>query len=127
MLLVVQTNGTSHADESDIEYYAVIVGVGNYPGRINDLTYPVDDAKGIYNRIRYIWGEDHIKLLCDSQATKESIEEALSSWLGERADVNDVVLFCYSGHGAPDHLIPYYSLQWPYPILSTTCNLVFSG
>ena len=112
--LAIQPDIIAHADEADVNYYAVIVGVADYPGWINDLSHTADASMNLSNQLTPIWGEDNVKLLIDSEATKSNIRDAVCSWLDERADANDVVLFSYSGHGLPDYLCPYDSLILSY-------------
>jgi len=108
----------AYAEEPEPECWAVIVGVpaqrlspkcaidaeGNmYPLRIK---YPDDDAQDLYQKMALIWGEDHIKLLLNEEATNVDIYYAIK-WLAENAAADDTVLFHFSGHGAPGYLCSY--------------------
>lgn len=101
-----QSSSSVYAQEPEVEYWAVIVGVANYQ-YIEDLYYSDDDARELHEKLTLIWGEDHIKLLVDHEATKANIEDAIYSWLAPREDADDVVLFFFSGHGG-DYLGDYY-------------------
>jgi len=85
------------------EGYAVIVGVANYYGTANDLNYPDNDAIDMKNALLSSaygeWKEENIKVLLDSEATKDNIKDAIEIWLDTREGEGDTVLFFYSGHG----------------------------
>ena len=83
-----------------VEYWAVLVGISDYQV-IGDLQWTAHGARELRQRLAAAWGEEHVKLLIDEEATKAGIEAALREWLGPREDADDVVLFFFSGHG--DH------------------------
>jgi hypothetical protein len=87
------------------ECWAVIVGVSDYK-YINDLEYCDDDAREISQELSPVWGEDHVRVLTDSQATRANIFSAID-WLADNADANDTVFFSFSGHGS-DYLNGYF-------------------
>ncbi|OGO18207.1 MAG: hypothetical protein A2Z15_07290 [Chloroflexi bacterium RBG_16_50_11] len=88
------------------ECWAVLVGVSDYQS-LNDLRYCDDDARELSQELSPVWGESHIKLLIDSQATKANILAAID-WLAENADADDTVLFSFSGHGSSlGYFCPY--------------------
>ncbi|MCK4331866.1 MAG: hypothetical protein KAW81_04820, partial [Dehalococcoidia bacterium] len=79
----------AYAEGTETECWAVIVGVpvqqlsveyfidaeGNaYPLVVK---YPDDSARDLAQRLGSAWGEDHIKLLLDSEATKVDIYYAI--------------------------------------------------
>jgi len=83
------------------DYYAVIVGVADYPGSINDLHYTDNDAIAVYNNLLEDWSRwksSHIVLLLDAAATKARIHEAIST-IASQGTSDDVFLFYFSGHG----------------------------
>jgi hypothetical protein len=84
--------------ESEPECWAVIVGVSDYE-YINDLSYCDDDAREISQELGPVWGEDHIQVLTNSEATKANILDAIA-WMAENADDNDTVFFSFTGHGS---------------------------
>ena len=105
------------------EYWAVIVGVGEYQ-YFGELASAHNDAMGLYEQLAPIYGDDHIMLLVDNEATKDNIEDAISDWLDPLEDEDDVVLFYFSGHGcygydlAPiDETDGYDEYICPYDIL----------
>jgi len=121
--LVQIPNNKVYAESSPVEYWAVIIGVSDYlyfdsaplfpkPVKGYDLVYSDDDAIKLADQLSFIWGEDHIKLLVDSQATKSSIQYTITGWLDSKEEVNDVVLFYFSGHGQQDSNGEY--TIWPY-------------
>jgi len=117
LLLSATFNANSaHAAESKPECWAVIIGVSDYK-HLHDLQYCDDDAEDLAEYLRPIWGGDHIKLLTDDEATKENIEEAITSWLASREDAGDTVLIFFSGHGGANHesyIAPHDSLLYSY-------------
>ena len=128
ILLPIQPATQAQAQGSDVEYYAVIVGVADYqnldpapssplPGEAYDLPYSDDDAQDLYDELCSLWGSDHIKLLVDSEATKANIGDSVVSWLDPREDANDVVFFFFGGHSRQDYygqeyLCPYESSEY---------------
>jgi uncharacterized caspase-like protein len=83
-----------------VEYWAVIVGVADYPGTINDLDYADDDAYDVRDALlaSINWEADHITLLVDSDATKANIHSAIG-WMGSNGDADDAFFFFFAGHG----------------------------
>ncbi|MFC1846536.1 caspase domain-containing protein [Chloroflexota bacterium] len=127
--LVQNQNNKVYAKSDPVEYWAVIVGVADYlyfdssplfpkPMKGYDLVYSDNDSIELANRLRSIWGADHIKLLVDTQATKSSIQNAITGWLDSKEDENDVVLFYFSGHGQQESNDGY--AIWPYNTFSTS-------
>ena len=96
--LPLQPCHTAHAQEPQVECWAVIVGIADY-GWISDLRWTDDNARDLYDILAPVWGEDHIKLLVDEEAKRASIEDAVVTWLAPLEDEDDVVFFFYSGHG----------------------------
>ncbi len=80
---------------------ALIVGVGEYQDSsirgLAGIDLDVNIMKDVAELLGF--GDDEIRVLSDSQATSENIEEGIRSWLGS-AGPNDKVLLYYSGHGA---------------------------
>ena len=81
-------------------YYAIIVGIADYPGIISDLQYSDDDARDMMDALmnHSNWKLPNIQLLLNSNATKSNIKNAISL-LNGRVNENDVCLFFFSGHG----------------------------
>ncbi len=77
---------------------ALIIGVGKYadsranlPGIDNDIAAMQDAAKKL--------GFTDIKVLKDQDATKRSIEDAITNWLAKGVGPTDTVMLYFSGHG----------------------------
>lgn len=85
----------------EVDKWAVIVGAANYPGWINDLNYPDDDAMDMYAYLLSMgYPEDNIKLLIDAKAKSGSIIRAID-WMNkqEQTETSECVFF-FSGHGS---------------------------
>ncbi len=82
------------------ERHAVLVGVSDYDGDWNDLSYCDDDARGIYDVLTNSldWLPENIEVLIDTNATEENIKMAIER-MGARASSDDICLFSFSGHG----------------------------
>jgi hypothetical protein len=89
--------GAAYAQGSTSECWAVIIGVSDYQHSelLNSLYYADDDARELSQLLSPGWGEDHIRQLLDSQATKANILAALD-WLAEKEHADDTVLFYFS-------------------------------
>ena len=110
LLTPVQVCTPAHAEDPEPECWAVIVGVSHYASSVcyedeegnlvcdSDLKYADDDARDLYQLLASIWGEGHIELLLDSQATKVDIYYAIRR-LAAKADSDDTVLVYFAGHG----------------------------
>lgn len=96
-VLMTLGNGTSAPD-----YWAVIVGVGDYPtgSGLVDLQYTDDDAYDVRDALLggSNWQSSHITMLIDEAATKLDIQEAIED-MGNKGGPDDVFLFYFSGHG----------------------------
>src|SRR5262245_46112101 len=74
-----QRNASQAANSSQATQWALLIGVSNYPGEIQDLRFAGADAKSIKELLSSSGGipEDHIRLLTDdgvgeSKATKQN-------------------------------------------------------
>ncbi len=95
------------ADEPQSEYWAVIVGVAEYQAHwIQDLVGFDANARGLSQLLSPAWGEDHVRLLLNSEATKANVLEAVN-WLVSQEDNDDAVLFYFAGHGIPEYIAPH--------------------
>jgi len=85
---------------SETEYWAVIVGISDYYGVRNDLPVSKRHLSLLYDVLvsKDNWMEDHIKLLLNNNAKRESILNAFD-WLISNADADDIVVFSFQGHG----------------------------
>jgi hypothetical protein len=94
------------------EAYGIVVGIADYPGSSNDLSYTEDDAQDIYSLLinEYNFKEENIIYLQDSAATKSAISNAFDQ-LASQISENDVFFFYYSGHGGfGTEVGPYYKI-----------------
>ncbi|HDO19149.1 MAG TPA: hypothetical protein ENG74_00310, partial [Thermoplasmatales archaeon] len=81
--------------------WAILIGIADYPGSINDLSFPDDDVHDFYDLLieKCLFPPDHVKVLLNASATKKNISDAIVGWLANNETENDVVLIYYSGHG----------------------------
>ncbi len=85
--------------------YLVSVGIADYPGTVNDLRLPADDA----NLVAWLYSQNtsvEYKLLLNSQATLSNIVNAMQTVFA-KAGANDIVVFFFSGHGYPGGFVSY--------------------
>jgi len=90
------SGGDSGTGDGVVKKWALCIGIADYEGTINDLTYCDDDARDWAN---FLSGEGyHVVTLIDGQATANNIEAAIDELLANE-DGDDYVVFTYSGHG----------------------------
>lgn len=96
--------------------FVVAVGVGDY----NDPKLPKlkltckdaqDFAKAIATKKGLPYEDVQVKLLCDSEATRADIFEAME-WLKQESSPNDVCIFFYAGHGLRDEKDRFYFIPY---------------
>jgi hypothetical protein len=103
LLMSIQLCVPAYAEEDETECWAVIVGVAEYEyAHYGEQMYCADDAQELASQLSSVWGDDHVKLLTNSMATEQAIENAITDWLASRADTNDVALFYFSGMAERD-------------------------
>ena len=80
--------------------YAIIVGISDYPGTLNDLQYCDDDAEDMYAALTTLYGykSSNIHLLLDMGASFAAIQGAIND-IKSKAKADDEVVFFFSGHG----------------------------
>ena len=82
--------------------YALVVGISNYSGTANDLTYCDDDATDWKGRLQ---AEGYtVTELLDLNATKSKIEAAVNN-LASLSIAGNEIAFCYSGHGSKGNIV----------------------
>ncbi|MEO1144241.1 MAG: caspase family protein [Cyanobacteria bacterium J06638_22] len=85
--------------------YALLVGIDDYPAPIPPLRGCVNDVQmwQQYLQIRVAQAGEtlHLRVLQNEQATREAIIQGFREHLAQ-AGTDDVVLFCYSGHGSQE-------------------------
>lgn len=80
--------------------FGLFAGIGDYPGKENDLVFTADDAERLRDALMNGSGmreTDQITLL-DEQVTRAALSAALRD-LGRRARPEDTLVFFFSGHG----------------------------
>jgi len=82
-------------------YWAILVGINDYPGWSNDLPWSVNEVTLFKETLLEggNWDESHIVTLFDENATMENIVDAFN-WLSSVEDKNDVSIFYFAGHGS---------------------------
>jgi len=80
--------------------YAIVVGIADYPGSSNDLSYTDNDANDVYSLLinDYNFKPENVIYLQDSSAGKSEISNAFDQIASQISD-DDVFFFYYSGHG----------------------------
>lgn len=80
--------------------YALIVGIGDYPGSGSDLNGPVHDAEMMAQVLLdgYMFQPQNVILLTDAEATRLNIANGIVRHLG-KAGPHGTAFFFYSGHG----------------------------
>jgi tetratricopeptide (TPR) repeat protein/uncharacterized caspase-like protein len=87
------------------DQWALLVGISNYPGQIQKLTFPRNDARAIKDLLVSTAGfrDDHIRLLTDdgagdAKATRQNIFAAIDG-LASRVQPGHQVIVFLAGHG----------------------------
>ncbi|NHJ84958.1 MAG: hypothetical protein FK734_05820 [Asgard group archaeon] len=112
---------TVDSSQSNVEKYAVIVGISDYKA-INDLSYCDEDATDWYNHLTGSQMDfDHIVVLGDGHtsnypqwdgyANEYNIKQALTNMVNS-ADNDDIIAFMTSGHGAGNGYGSSYICAW---------------
>jgi len=79
--------------------YGVFMGIGDYPGESNDLSYTAEDAVRVRDAMmRTGMRRGDAVVLTDSEATIGNLHNAVRD-LSSRMDGNDLFVLFYSGHG----------------------------
>jgi hypothetical protein len=90
------TGGTTDPNPNPNNKYAYVIGISDYAGTQNDLSYCDDDARDWRN---YLIGQGFtVRMDLDVNATSSNIEAGLT-WLRDIAQEGDEIAFIYSGHG----------------------------
>ncbi|NHK33058.1 MAG: hypothetical protein FK730_17045 [Asgard group archaeon] len=98
--------------------YAIVIGISDYPGSDNDLSYCDDDAQDVYSMLinDYNFKTENIVYLQDSSASKSAIDTAFDQ-ISSQITSNDIFFFYYSGHGGNSIVnegVHYYSIDSPH-------------
>ncbi len=89
--------------------WAVTVGISSYQN-LTSLLYVADEAQYLADKISPTWGSSHMRVLKNSQATKNSILNAID-WLADNAKADDTVLFNMSARGPGSGYICTYDSE----------------
>ncbi|HOV64755.1 MAG TPA: caspase family protein, partial [Spirochaetia bacterium] len=84
--------------------YAIVMGIADYPGEENDLTYTVDDAVSVGSLLQ-AKGYTVSALLIDADATRQDLEtqiESIASAIGKE----ETFILYFSGHGGYSSVLP---------------------
>ena len=92
--------------------FVVAIGIGDYDDeKLPDLKFTCKDAndfsKAIAKKRGLPYEEVQVKTLCNEEATREDIFEAMK-WLGQESSPSDVCIFYYAGHGYRDEKDRFY-------------------
>ncbi|MBM4461836.1 MAG: caspase family protein [Chloroflexi bacterium] len=86
--------------------YAIVIGISDYPGTANDLSYCDEDARDMVSALTSLHGYDaaNIISLIDLNASFDNIKNAVNDIKGrvaaDSAPAQAEVVFFFSGHGA---------------------------
>jgi len=80
---------------------AVVVGINDYQGDLNDLPSCVNDATAIKDMLSKKFNFTDIVLLTDQQATIKNVSSAIKNSFSNAADDDRLVLY-FSGHGTTE-------------------------
>jgi hypothetical protein len=108
---------TTDSTKATTQYWAIIVGVSEFQYYEPTGIHAYEDAVDLNSILRPIWGQDHVKLLTNSQATKANIRAAILDWLAPLENSGDVILFYFSGEEQSDGS---YETICPYDILTSS-------
>ncbi len=97
---------TPAAAKKQTDQWALLIGVNDYPGEIQDLRFARDDARAIRDLLISSAGypDDHVILLTDdgtgeNRATRQNIFDAIEKRLATRVQSGHQVLVFLAGHG----------------------------
>jgi Caspase domain/PEGA domain len=91
---------TPHLSENG-RYYAIVIGIDNYPSPLITLLTAVKDARAVADILSKSYGFQ-VKLLLDQDATRVNILNAINQFR-DTLNENDSLLIYYAGHGYSDH------------------------
>jgi hypothetical protein len=98
-ILLVMTARSVSAGDGVTNFWGVFVGISDYETG-SDLDFSVNSASAIYELLLQDsnWDDSRMTLLCDSQASRSAIENAIMA-MASNSDDDDICLFFYCGHG----------------------------
>ena len=86
--------------------WALIIGISDYVNFQDEIGGDLPGASLDAQRMRDVlisrWGFDasHVRLVLDTDATRERIRHELTDWLPSVVQPNDLVVFYFAGHGS---------------------------
>lgn len=86
-----------------LDKWALVVGISKFKNPAMNLRFPDKDAADFANFLvkEQHFAADHVKLLTNEKATRESIMTELgSTWLPKNVKPGDLVLVFFAGHGS---------------------------
>jgi len=109
-LLFVPVPQKAHAQPTPEDFWLIAVGISEYKYYEN-AKYNDKAATEVANYFKSVWGESHIKLLTNSDATKSNIKNAICDWLAPKEHSNDTVLIFFACHSKEGFISPTDSLS----------------
>lgn len=96
--------------------FAVVVGVGKYDNeKLPNLRLTCKDAQDFANALVKKKGKPfsdvQVKVLCDEEATRADLFEAME-WMAQEASPNDMCVFFFAGHGYRDERDRFYFMPY---------------
>lgn len=84
--------------------WALVIGISDYLDKDNNLQFADNDAKRFYNALTSLcrFKKEHVRLLLNKDATRESIRKSIESWLNKNTGIDDKLIIYFSGHGTQD-------------------------
>ena len=86
--------------EANGGYYALVIGINDYPAPLPTLKTAVHDAEAVADLLREQYGFQ-VTTLIDQEATRDNILDAMAHFR-KRLDEGDSLLIYYAGHGSFD-------------------------
>ena len=83
------------------KYYAIVIGIDNYPSPLRPLMTAVRDARSVADVLNKNYSFQ-VKLLLNQDATRVNILNAINQFR-DTLNENDSLLIYYAGHGYSDH------------------------
>ncbi|HEY9787539.1 MAG TPA: tetratricopeptide repeat protein [Candidatus Obscuribacterales bacterium] len=121
--------GAEHVTRPIKDKWAVVIGISNFKDSQLNLRYAAKDAVDFKNYLtnNANFKPDHVKLLLNSEATRENIVATLGDrWLRRLANSDDLVVIYISSHGsAPKEAADNTNFIVPYE--GNLDNIVFTG
>ena len=107
--------------------WALIIGINKYQN-VDPLTYAVADAIAVKEMLveKYGFKEDHIRLITDSEASKDNILKGFNDILTQAKEKDRVVVY-YAGHGETYKLPSGGDMGYLIPVDGELDNLYLSS